>query len=44
MCEKFSEGKCLGCNGLELNINKLKYECEDYREYMGIYEQIKMED
>jgi len=44
MCEKFSAGKCLGCNGFEEDIDKVKYECEDYRHYMGIYKQIELEE
>lgn len=36
MCEIFNEGHCLGCEGLAYDIDKLKYECEFYKEQMGL--------
>ena len=44
MCEKFKDGRCLGCNGFESDIDKVKIECPDYIEYMGLYKQIKVEE
>lgn len=32
MCEVFSANKCLGCVGLEYDIDKVKKYCEIYRE------------
>lgn len=36
-CEVFEQQKCLGCEGLnpELDINKLKWKCEEYRKLRG---------
>lgn len=31
MCEVFSVNKCLGCVGLEYDIDKVKKYCETYR-------------
>lgn len=43
-CEIFEKGLCLGCNGLEYDIDKLKNNCETYQEYMFYEkgEQIKL--
>ena len=34
MCEVFSANKCLGCVGLEYDIDKVKQYCETYKEFM----------
>lgn len=31
MCELFMNNKCLGCEGLQYDIDKLKLECETYK-------------
>lgn len=44
MCELFEKG-CLGCEGLLYDIDKLKLECETYREWIKKFdegEQIKI--
>ena len=33
-CEVFENGKCLGCNGLEYDIDRLKKKCETYKRLM----------
>jgi hypothetical protein len=30
-CEIFDKGDCLGCCGLEYDIDKLKLQCEEYQ-------------
>lgn len=40
MCELFNK-YCLGCIGLEYNIDKLKKECETYQKYFNEGEQIE---
>lgn len=32
-CERFEEHLCLGCVGLEYNIDELKKYCERYQKY-----------
>jgi len=32
MCEVFSANKCLGCSGMEEDIDRVKQYCEIYRE------------
>lgn len=34
MCEVFNANKCLGCNGFEEDIDKVKQFCETYKEFM----------
>ncbi len=34
MCEVFSANKCLGCSGMEADIDKVKKYCETYKEFM----------
>lgn len=32
-CEVFSANKCLGCSGMEEDIDKVKQYCETYKEF-----------
>ena len=33
MCEVFKANKCLGCVGLQYDIDKVKKYCETYKEF-----------
>ena len=35
-CEIFDRGYCMGCAGLEFDIDKLKLQCEFYQKEMKI--------
>ena len=43
MCEVFSRNRCLGCEALspEYDIDKVKYQCEIYKEEMKEDKQCK---
>ncbi len=34
MCEIFLKSLCLGCSGMEADIDKVKQYCETYKEFM----------
>ena len=34
MCIVFKLGLCLGCNGFEEDINKVKKQCDKYKRFM----------